>query len=41
VRHQQQIIDKGLAVNFETDDDYTINSNPYLVEIVLDNIISN
>jgi len=41
VRHQQQIIDKGLTVNFETDGEYTVYSDPYLVEIVLDNIISN
>lgn len=41
VRYQQQIIEKGLTVNFETDGNYTVYSDPYLVEIILDNIISN
>lgn len=41
VRHQQQIVEKRLSVNLETDGRHIVYSDPYMTDIMLDNIISN
>lgn len=41
VRHQQQIVEKKLSVDLETDGSHIVYSDPYMTDIMLDNIISN
>lgn len=41
VRHQQQILEKNLSVDLDTDGIDTVYSDPYMADIMLDNIISN
>ncbi|WP_176885028.1 sensor histidine kinase [Dyadobacter soli] len=40
-RHQQQIVEKNLSVDLETDGSHFVYSDPYMTDIMLDNIISN
>ena len=40
-RHQQQIVEKKLSVDLETDGPDIVYSDPYMTDIILDNIISN
>lgn len=41
VRHQQQILDKNLSIDLNTDGTHVVYSDPYMADIMLDNIISN
>ncbi|TDE15261.1 sensor histidine kinase [Dyadobacter psychrotolerans] len=41
LRQQQQILEKGISVSFDTEDQYCVYYDPYVVDIIIENVISN
>lgn len=41
IRQQEKILAKNLSVSFKTDDRFVVYSDPYMLDIIIENLISN